>query len=177
MLKTLTRLWLLAASLALASCASVDIADYAGEKPKLDLATYLNGKVDAWGTFQDRSGKVVRRFYVQMDCKWDGNTGVLDERFTYSDGKTERRVWTIKKNGDQYVGTAADVVGEARGTVAGNALRWTYVLALDVDGTTYNVNMDDWMYQMDDHILLNKTKMSKFGVYLGEVTLFFKKRS
>jgi hypothetical protein len=167
---------LLLLALWLAGCASVDIKDYANEKPKLDLATYFNGKVDAWGTFQDRSGKVVRRFFVEIDCKWDGNTGVLDERFTYSDGTTERRVWTIRKSGDQYIGTAADVVGEARGTVAGNALRWNYVLALPVDGKTYHVDMDDWMYLMDENILLNKTTMSKFGVYLGEVTLFFKKR-
>jgi Protein of unknown function (DUF3833) len=169
-------LGIFATLLLLTSCASVDISDYANEKPALDLSTYFVGKVDAWGTFQDRSGKVVRRFTVEIDCTWQGDVGTLDERFTYSDGTTERRVWTLRKNGKQYIGTAADVVGEARGTVAGNALRWNYVLALPVDGKTYQVDMDDWMYLMDDQILMNKTTMSKFGVYLGEVTLFFKKR-
>jgi hypothetical protein len=160
----------------LVSCASVEVSEYAAEKPKLDLAQYFTGTVDAWGTFADRNGKIVRRFAVVIDCRWEGNTGTLDERFTYSDGKTERRVWTIEKNGDRYTGTAADVVGVAQGEVAGNALRWKYVLALPVDGKTYHVDMDDWMYLMDDTTLLNKTRMSKFGFHLGDVTLFFKRR-
>ena len=60
--------------------------------------------------------------------------------------------------------------------MGGNALNWTYTLALPVDGTVYNVQFDDWMYQMDEHVMLNKAKMSKFGFYLGEVTLAFYKR-
>ena len=35
--------------------------DYAAEQPTLDLKTYFNGTVDAWGMFQDRSGKVIKR--------------------------------------------------------------------------------------------------------------------
>ena len=111
-----------------------------------------------------------------LGCRWNGNVGVLDEKFQYSDGTTERRIWTINKNGNRYVGTAADVVGEAAGESGGNALRWTYVLALKVGDSTYNMDMDDWMYLLDERTMLNKTAMSKFGVKAGEVTLFFKKR-
>ena len=117
-----------------AGCATVDIKDYAAEQPKLDLKQYFNGTIDGWGMVQDRSGKVTRRFHVVIDAKWNADTGVLDESFQWSDGKTEKRIWTIKKNGDQYVGTAGDVVGTAAGEAVGNALRWKYVLALPVDG-------------------------------------------
>jgi hypothetical protein len=55
-------------------------------------------------------------------------------------------------------------------------LNWSYTLALPVDGKVYNVQFNDWMYQMDDKVMLNKAKMSKFGIYLGEVTLAFYKR-
>ncbi|MBY0467552.1 MAG: DUF3833 domain-containing protein, partial [Burkholderiaceae bacterium] len=55
------------------------------------------------------------------------------------------------------------------------ALRWTYVLALEVDGRTYHVDFDDWMYLMDEHVMLNRAVMSKFGVRLGDVTLSFYK--
>ena len=100
-----------------AGCASPDIADYATEKPALDLRTYFNGTVDAWGMFQDRGGKVIKRFTVVMDCRWEGDTGTLDEHFTYSDGTTQRRVWTLKKTADnRYTGTASDVIGEADGS-------------------------------------------------------------
>jgi Protein of unknown function (DUF3833) len=160
----------------LAGCAGVEVADYAMAKPKLDLAQYFNGPVDGWGMFQDRSGKVMRRFYVRLDGKWEGNEGVLDEQFEFADGSRERRTWKLVKDGDRYTGTAADVVGTAQGTAAGNALRWNYVLAVPVDGTTWNMDMDDWMYLVDDAILINRTQMSKFGVRVGEVTLAFRKR-
>lgn len=75
-----------------------------------------------------------------------------------------------------YRGTADDVVGEAIGEVAGNALRWRYVLALPVDGKTYHVDFDDWMFLMDDKVMLNRSYMSKWGFNLGEVTLTFVKR-
>ncbi len=174
------RLLLAAAPATLAlmtGCASPDIADYQGEKPALDLRTYFNGTVDAWGVFTDRSGKVVKRFTVVMECTWQGDEGVLDEAFTYSDGTTQRRVWRVRKGPDgRYTGTADDVVGQAQGQARGNALRWRYTLALPVDGRVWHVDFDDWMYLMSDKVLLNRATMSKFGVTLGEVTLSFTKR-
>jgi hypothetical protein len=161
----------------LTACTTTDVAMYAQEKPALDLKQYFNGTVDAWGMFQDRSGKIVKRFKVVIQCNWKDDTGTLDEDFTYSDGSKQRRVWTIRKNAaGQYIGTAPDVVGEAIGVTAGNALRWKYVLALPVGGKIYNVNFEDWMFLMDDKVMLNRAEMSKFGFKLGEVTLSFSKR-
>lgn len=163
-----------AAALAMAGCASQELADYAGEKPVLDLAQYFNGRVHAHGFFQDRRGRVTRRFIVVMDCRWDGNQGVLDESFTYSDGTTQRRVWRLTRHADgRYTGTADDVVGEASGRVAGNVFRWNYTLALPVDGRVWEVQLDDWMYLMDDRVMLNRATMRKFGIRVGEITLAF----
>lgn len=161
---------------ALAACASPQPSDYAAEKPLLDLKTYFNGTVVAHGIFTDRSGAVKRRFTVQMLCSWQGNQGTLDERFTYSDGKTERRVWRISDDGNgRYTGRADDVVGTAEGRAAGNALNWRYTLRLPVDGSVYEVQFDDWMYLIDERVMLNKAAMSKFGIHLGDVTLAFNK--
>lgn len=170
--------WLIALGMAvlLSGCAAVTPQDYARETPKLDLSTYFNGKVDGWGMVQDRSGKVLRRMYVELDCKWNGNEGVLDESFQWSDGKTEKRVWRIRKDGDRYIGTAGDVIGEAKGEAAGNSLRWNYVLALPVDGSTYHMDMDDWMWMIDDKTMANRTTMSKLGVRVAEISIFFRKR-
>ena len=163
---------LLATSALVLGCASHSPADYAAEKPLLDLKTYFNGELVAHGIFTDRSGKVARRFVVQMTGTWNGNQGVLDERFTYSDGKTERRVWRLTDLGNgRWEGRADDVVGEAQGQSAGNAIRWSYVLALPVNGRVWNVSMDDWMYLIDGRTLLNRTAMSKLGLHLGDVTL------
>lgn len=170
--------WLIAVGVAIlmSGCASLVPQEYAKQTPKLDLATYFNGKVDGWGMVQDRSGKVLRRMVVELDCKWNGNEGVLDESFQWSDGKTEKRVWKIRKDGDRYIGTAGDVVGEAKGEASGNALRWNYVLALPVDGATYNMDMDDWMWMIDDKTMTNRTTMSKLGIKVAEISIFFRKR-
>lgn len=170
-------LLVLAAATGVAGCASPSVEDYATERPVLDLRQYFNGTVDAWGVFTDRSGKVVRRFTVVMDCRWQGDDGVLDEAFTYSDGQRDRRVWRLRRLADgRYTGRADDVVGEAAGQARGNAFNWRYTLALPVDGRIVNVDFDDWMYLMDEKVMLNRAVMSKFGVRLGEVTLSFRRR-
>jgi hypothetical protein len=162
--------------LALSGCAGPSVSDYAAEQPVLDLSRYFDGTVTAHGLFTDRSGQVVKRFSVVMKCSWQGDEGVLDEDFTYADGSKQKRVWRLKKlGGGRYSGTADDVVGSASGQTAGNAFNWKYTLSLPVDGKVYEVQFDDWMYLMDDKVMLNKAVMSKFGIRLGEVTLAFYK--
>jgi hypothetical protein len=140
-----------ALALSLAGCAGPSVQDYAKEQPTLDLRQYFNGPLTAHGMFTDRSGKVVKRFTVRI---------------------TQQRIWHIRHLGEgRYSGRADDVVGEAQGQSAGNAIRWSYVLALPVDGRVWNVSMDDWMYLMDGRTLLNRTAMSKLGLHLGDVTL------
>lgn len=168
---------LLAGAALLAGCATPEVTEYAREQPVLDLRSYFNGKVDGYGLFTDRSGKVVKRFVVVMDCSWNGDEGVLDEDFTYSDGTKQRRIWRVRKLADgRYSGRADDVVGEALGQASGNSLRWNYTLALPVDGRTWEVKMDDWMHLVDRDVMLNRTAMSKFGIHLGDVTLSFRRR-
>lgn len=172
-----TRLVAIVLPLAIAGCTGVPVERYRAEAPALDLRSYFNGTVDGWGVFQKRSGEVVKRFHVVIDAKWQGDTGVLDEHFSWSDGTQSRRVWTLTRQADgRYTGRADDVVGQADGEVAGNALHWTYTLALPVDGRTWHVNFDDWMFLVDEQVMLNRAEMSKWGFRLGEVTLSFRKR-
>ena len=167
----------LLATAMLAGCAAPEVSDYAREQPVLDLRAYFNGRVDGHGIFTDRSGKVVRRFTVTIEGRWNGDEGVLDEDFRYSDGSRQRRVWRLRQlPGGRYVGRADDVVGEAIGQAAGNTLHWNYTLALPVDGRTWHVQMDDWMHLVDGDVMLNRTAMRKFGIHLGDVTLSFRRR-
>jgi Protein of unknown function (DUF3833) len=160
----------------LAGCAGPQPQDYADQTPQLDLRDYFNGDLTAHGLFTDRSGAVKRRFTVKMKGSWQGDQGLLEEDFTYSDGKTERRVWRLTRGADgRYTGQADDVIGTAIGQAAGNALRWQYTLRLKVDDSTYDVQFDDWMFLMDRQVMLNRAAMSKFGFHLGDVTLSFHK--
>jgi Protein of unknown function (DUF3833) len=158
------------------SACTTSIKDYQNEKPALVLENYLNGKMIAHGLFMDRFGKVKKRFTVSLDTSWVKNVGTLKEDFDWSDGTKTQRIWTVTKKSDgRYQGTAADVVGVAMGETAGNAFHWTYTMDLDVDGSKYKVNFDDWMYLINDKIMINKAVMSKFGITLGEVLITFYK--
>lgn len=160
----------------LCACAGPDLADHAGEQPPFDFRRYFDGTVLAHGIVSGRGGKVLRRFTVSMQCEWVGDRGTLDERFVFSDGERQQRVWQVHVLPDgSFRGTAADVVGEAQGAAAGAAFNWRYTLQLPVRGASYEVQFDDWMYQVAPNVVLNKATMSKWGVRVGEVTLSFNK--
>lgn len=170
-------LLLLVLALSIASCGSVDVARYADQQPTLDLERFFSQPVKAWGMFQKRSGEVAKRFEVNIVSRREGSNLILDERFLYSDGTRQRRVWVLTPTGQGgWIGRADDVVGVADGQVAGNTLHWRYRLNLPVGDSTYEMSMDDWMYLMDEDTLINRTRMSKFGVEVGQVTLFFRRQ-
>lgn len=172
------KLWLVLSVLLLSSCAMTDVNHYKNVKPVLDLENYFIGTSDAWGMFQQRDGAVIKRFHVVLEGKKINNELVLDEKFKYDDGTTQQRIWRLQKQSDgSWRGLADDVKGEAIGKIAGNALNWQYTLLLPVDGTTYEMQMDDWMYLIDNDNMINRASMRKFGVEFGQVTLFFRRRT
>jgi hypothetical protein len=162
--------------IALAGCASVGVEDYRDDTPELVLEEYFDGELVAHGLFADRFGRVQRRFTVTIDAYWDGNVGTIDEHFVYDDGTTDRRVWTLRRLPDgTYNARAADVAGVGRVEVAGNAMRLRYTLMQPIGARTWNVSMDDWMHLIDEDTLVNRARMSKFGITLGHVTVQFRK--
>lgn len=163
---------------ALMGCAGKTTEDFAGSAPRFVIEQYFAGKTRAWGLFEDRFGKVRRQFTVDIEGRWDGRELILDERFVYKDGETDRRVWTILKTAEgRYEGRADDVVGIATGESNGNALNWRYTMMLKVGDGAWRVQFDDWMLQQDDEVMINRASVSKWGIEIGQVTLFFRKMS
>ncbi|MBU2925887.1 DUF3833 domain-containing protein [Colwellia sp. 1_MG-2023] len=159
----------------LASC-STALQDYKETEVPFDIKQYFNGNVIAWGTVQDYSQQVTRRFCVEIIGTWEGNKGTLAEKFYFNDGEVSFRNWQLTKQKDgSYRGTAEDVAGIAIGKHQGFAFQFKYDLLLKLDDETYQVSMDDWMYQIDKYRVMNKTSMSKFGIDVAEITLFFDK--
>ena len=175
--KTTTTLFALMLML-LNACSGITPQDYAQKQPKLDIRTYLNGKVLAWGILQDRSDRVTRRFKVDMLGTWEGNKGVLQEYFTFDDGEKSERTWHIEFIDEHnFTANAQDTVGQASGSQYGNAMQMKYTLDLEVSpGTRYNVQLDDWMYLLDEKTLVNKSSIKKFGITFGKLTIFFQKQ-
>lgn len=159
------------------SCSSSDIKQYQGQGPKLDIFEYFNGKLEAFGTLQDRSGNVTRRFTVTMNGKKQGeNKLVLEEFFIFDDGERQERVWTLNKVDDNnFTATASDVIGQAIGQQFGHAMNMKYILNIPYKNSNINVNINDWMYLIDENSLVNVSKIKKFGFTVGQLSIGFKK--
>jgi len=162
--------------LSLLGCAAPGVEHYAQQQPTLDLARYFAGTTKGWGMVQDWRGAVTRRFVVTIEGRFTAEEGVLDETFVWSDGERQKRIWRLKRTGPGlWEGSAEDVVGTAKGEVRGNALRWQYTLKIPLDGQTVEIQFDDWMHLIDQEVLINKARMTKFGLPVGEVTLAFRR--
>jgi Protein of unknown function (DUF3833) len=175
-MRKVKHLFLSVMALCLAGCGYTP-ADYASVQPKLDIREYMQGRFKAHGVIFDWKGKASRHFIATIDGSWEGNKGTLDESFVFSDGSTDKRVWQLAFSDDQhFTGTAGDVVGTAEGSQQGNALNMKYTLRhKQEDGGTVDVRIDDWMYLTADGILLNRSKIYKFGLPVGEIFIAFTK--
>lgn len=149
---------------------------------ELELEEFFDGRLVAHGQFQDVFGTVRRQFVAEIEGDWDGERLRLVEDFTYEDGSTERRVWTLRKTGEEtWEGTAPGVIGVATGEERGDRFNWRYTIDLPVpaaDGTTETVRVtfDDWMWLLSEDRLFNRAYMKRFGVDVGDVSIFFEKR-
>ena len=148
--------------------------DFKDQKPRLVIEDYLSGDVKAWGVLQNRSGKVTRQFKADLNGKWDGTNLILDEIFNWNDGERQTRQWTIKKiDENNYEGTAADVVGTAKGYSYGPAFKFEYVLLVPVKGKNIKITFDDWIFMQDERVAINRATMTKFGIKVAELTVMF----
>tara|TARA_B100002052_G_C15811669_1_gene566158 strand:+ start:725 stop:1240 length:516 start_codon:yes stop_codon:yes gene_type:complete len=151
---------------------------FSNKTPKLDLFNFFLGETIAYGIFEDRFGNLKRQFRVNINGYIKDNKLILDEKFLYDDGETDERLWTISKdkvlqNQTKYSGSAEDIEGIAKGSVSGNTLNWSYDIYLNIKGTKLKVHFDDWIYQQDENVAINRAYVSKFGINIGSVTLVF----
>ncbi|MDW3095450.1 MAG: DUF3833 family protein [Gammaproteobacteria bacterium] len=163
-------------SFTLSAC-SATLKDYQNTDPEFDLQEFFTGELKGWGLIKDWQGKVTQRFSVELDGKWQDNKGTLYELFKYSDGRTQERLWRLEtlKDGTS-VGTANDVIGEARGQQSGFTFNWSYQLLIDTADGPIEVRLDDWIYQIDSDALVSEAQIKKFGINVGEVLVFIVKQ-
>jgi len=172
----------------LTGCSSYSVDDYAERSPQLDPREFFDGKICADGVVRDRSGKQIRQFNAEILASWnEEGVGTLDEIFQFDDGR-ETRQWTltpVKRAGSQrvdyYQAQASDVPIPTQMKFAGNSIHMAYelnyVTGKDDQGKpeTISLNMNDWMYQVSEGVVINETEMTKFGLHVGQVLLVMTK--
>ena len=139
-----------------------------------DLTAFFAGATRGWGIFEDRFGKLRRRFTVEMHGRWQGGVFVLDERFRYETGEEESRVWRLTPQvHGRFSATSDDCVGTLAGVATPDSVTMRYRFILKLESRPITVDFDDRIYRMGDTIAVNRATMSKWGIKLGEVSLFF----
>ena len=154
------------------ACGSTSLDGYQAREPAFAPEDFFNGALTAHGVVKDFSGTAIRHFSADIIGCWSGGVGTLDEDFVFDDGEQQKRIWTLTPNGSQtYVGTAGDVVGAGLARWHGNVMFLDYTLRIELENGPIDVKIDDRMYRVSDNVVINESKMRKFGFEVGEILL------
>lgn len=163
---------LLGMLLGLTGCGITSVDDYQAREPAFAPEDFFNGALTAHGVVKNFSGTAIRHFSADIVGCWSDGVGTLDEDFVFDDGEQQTRIWTLTPKGDQaYIGTAGDVVGEGLARWQGNAMFLDYTLRIELEDGPIDVKIDDRMYRVSDNVVINESKMRKFGFGVGEILL------
>lgn len=156
----------------LTGCSSTSVDDYQARKPAFEPETFFNGALTAHGVVKDFSGTAIRHFSADITGCWADGVGTLDEDFVFDNGEEQTRIWTLRPTEARtYIGTAGDVVGEGVARWEGNAMFFDYTLRIELEDGPIDVKIDDRMYRVSENVVINESKMRKFGFGVGEILL------
>jgi hypothetical protein len=143
---------------------------YSGQGPRFDLRTHLSGPILCEGVIYGPLGQVTSRFVADIVGKWDGNRGVLTEKFRYDSGVVQHREWRLSIGNDGTLNAEADdVEGTGTGTVEGPTVQMLYNLRLPADAGGHVLQVTDWMYLTENGTIMNRSQFTKFGIKVAEL--------
>lgn len=141
-----------------------------------ELTTFLDGKVAAWGIFEDRFGRVRRKFRAELEGRWIAGSFSVNEVFVYDDGGHEQRTWTVEPGAPgHFTARAGDCLGIAHGVAMPDRSLMRYKFRLKIKERLIAVDFDDRLYRVDDFRAINRAYVSKWGVCVGSATIFFQR--
>lgn len=155
------------------------IEDFASKRPVLLLENFFAGATQGWGVMQNRFGTYQSQFSIKAHGGWDAanSTLHLTEIYTFDDGHVDTLEWTItKKSAGVYEGHEKRIDGTAKGEQAGNAYHWSYSRRVpSADGSESTSGFDDWFWLQDDQTLIARASVTKLGVEVATLSVFYRK--
>jgi len=145
-------------------------SDYAGQEPAIDIRRHLSGPMLCEGVIYGPLGRVTSRFVARMEGRWEGNRGILDERFRYDSGSSQDRQWRLTLSNDGSIrAEAEDIVGKGTGRQEGSAVRLNYTIRLPASAGGWSLDVTDWMYLTENGTVMNRSQFRKFGIKVAEL--------
>ncbi|MGY6549325.1 MAG: DUF3833 domain-containing protein [Roseinatronobacter sp.] len=150
--------------------------DYAKLEPRVDIRQHLSGPLRCEGVIYGPMGRVTSRFVADMEGHWDGNRGVLSEKFTYDSGTRQDREWRLTIGNDgRVLADADDLVGQGTGQQDGATLQLNYTIRLPESAGGHALQVTDWMYLIDEKTIVNRSQFRKFGIKVAELVATMRK--
>jgi hypothetical protein len=141
-----------------------------GRGPEFDIRRNLSGPILCEGVIYGPLGRVTSRFVADMQGDWDGNKGILAERFRYDSGATQNRAWRLALANDGAIRAEADdIVGTGTGRQEGAAVRLDYRIRLPEEAGGHVLAVTDWMYLMENGTIINRSQFRKWGIKVAEL--------
>lgn len=151
--------------------------DYAACEQHFDLRHHLNGPIICEGVIFGPLGRVSSRFVGEFDVSWQGNIGVMRERFHYDSGEVQDREWRLNIGNDGCIkATAPDVIGTGTGVQQGPALKLNYRIRLPDSAGGHVLDTVDWMYLAPNGHIVNRSQFRKFGIQVAELVATMRPR-
>lgn len=143
---------------------------YAETVPAFDIRERLNGPILCEGVIYGPLGRVSSRFTAKFHAEWSGNVGKMVECFRYDSGQVQNREWTLTLNENGTIkAEAPDVIGAGVGQQSGSAVLLNYDIKLTEDAGGHVLSVTDWMYLMDNGVIMNRSQFRKFGFKVAEL--------
>ncbi len=152
-------------------------------QPILNLKEFYTGTLKAHGVARTLFGKVLRRFTADIKGSQEGDKLILNEFFTYDDGRTFNRQWELTQDnpeGTQFTGKGADIFGDIKAQTKGCAglLKYTLKIPTKKSKSSFKtMAVIHWQYQIDETHALHFLRIKKFGFTIIKSTVMFVKDS
>ncbi len=151
--------------------------DFEGAGPEFDLREHLKGPILCEGVIYGPTGRVSSRFVADMEANWDGNVGVMSERFHYDTGSVQDREWRLTLGNDGSIKAEADdVVGAGTGQQKGPGVLLNYKIRLPEESGGHVLDATDWMYLVDNGTVMNRSQFRKYGIKVAELVATMRRK-
>ena len=151
--------------------------NYEDSFPVFDIKQHLTGEMICEGVIFGPLGRVTSSFFAEFNIVWDGDRGLMSERFHYNDGTTQDREWRINVDDmGNFTADADDVLGSGLGVVSGSTMHMRYRIRMPESAGCHVLDTIDWMYLTPDGSIINRSQFRKFGFKVAELVATIRRK-
>ncbi len=157
----------------LAACASIPSGT--PDDTSFDITDYFSSQVIGHGVIE-RGAKVLGRFDMVVETQQEDGTLLLDETFYFDGREPFNRVWRLTRQvPGVWIGTADNVQGTTTIKIIEGTVYMNYVASFPFKDGMIDLRFNQQLIEMKGGKVLNRSRLSKFGIPVSTVTVIFDK--